>query len=236
MTSVLSSTSDLVTSAARAVARTLLEADDVLASVSRAVTAFERPASALVLTLEGGRPGSLTVVVLDEALPPGVIPAEAVLMAADAAADALGSRVAGSPQSLDPALAVHAVLADPAATIIKLERGTATVGIVAARLTEAGSATPVGTGHNSLRDVDPRRLHLLRGVEMAVSVEIGRTRLTVAELLGLTPGAIVELDRPAGAPADLLVNGRLIGRGEVVVVDESFALRITDIVSADEER
>ncbi|QWC84713.1 flagellar motor switch protein FliN [Nocardioidaceae bacterium] len=75
-----------------------------------------------------------------------------------------------------------------------------------------------------------RGIELLHGVDMEVTVELGRTRLAVRDLLGLAPGAVVELDRAAGAPADLLVNGRLIARGEVVVVDEDFGLRITEIV------
>ena len=74
-------------------------------------------------------------------------------------------------------------------------------------------------------------LDLLRHVAMEVTVEIGRTRMTVQELLSLHPGEVVELDRAASAPADLLVNGTLIARGEVVVVDEDFALRISEIVS-----
>ena len=65
---------------------------------------------------------------------------------------------------------------------------------------------------------------------MEVTVEIGRTRMTVQELLSLHPGEVVELDRAASAPADLLVNGTLIARGEVVVVDEDFGLRISEIV------
>ena len=75
-----------------------------------------------------------------------------------------------------------------------------------------------------------RGIELLHGVDMEVTVELGRTRLAVRDLLALAPGAVVELDRAAGAPADLLVNGRLIARGEVVVVDEDFGLRITEIV------
>ena len=66
---------------------------------------------------------------------------------------------------------------------------------------------------------------------MEVTVEIGRTRMTVQELLSLHPGEVVELDRAASAPADLLVNGTLIARGEVVVVDEDFGLRISEIVT-----
>ena len=76
-------------------------------------------------------------------------------------------------------------------------------------------------------------LDLLRHVAMEVTVEIGRTRMTVQELLSLHPGEVVELDRAASAPADLLVNGTLIARGEVVVVDEDFGLRNSEIVTDD---
>ena len=73
---------------------------------------------------------------------------------------------------------------------------------------------------------------LLLDVEMDVTAELGRTRMTVRGLLDLEPGSIVELDRMAGSPVDLLVNGRLIARGEVVVIDEEFALRVTEIVAS----
>src|SRR5699024_2169955 len=63
-----------------------------------------------------------------------------------------------------------------------------------------------------------------------VTVELGRTTMTVRDLLALSPGEVLELDRAAGSPADLLVNGRLIARGEVVVVDEDFGLRVTEII------
>jgi len=74
-------------------------------------------------------------------------------------------------------------------------------------------------------------LELLHDVEMEVTAELGRTRMTVRDLLSLAPGAVIELDRLAGGPADLLVNGRLIARGEVVVIDENFGIRITEIVA-----
>jgi flagellar motor switch protein FliN len=88
-------------------------------------------------------------------------------------------------------------------------------------------AGSVGRGGDGRR----RGIELLHGVDMEVTVEIGRARMTVRELLDLSPGAVLELDRAAGSPADLLVNGRLIARGEVVVVDEDFGLRITEIVT-----
>lgn len=75
----------------------------------------------------------------------------------------------------------------------------------------------------------PGRLELLQEVELDVSAELGRARMTLRELLGLSPGNVVELDRLAGSPVDLLVNGMLIARGEVVVVDELFGVRISEL-------
>ena len=73
-------------------------------------------------------------------------------------------------------------------------------------------------------------MRLLHDVEMTLTAEIGRTRLPVRQVLDLVPGTILELDRAAGAPADVMVNGRLVARGEVVVVDEDYGIRITEIV------
>lgn len=92
---------------------------------------------------------------------------------------------------------------------------------------------PVGSATAQPASVTPlprRGIEMLHGVDMEVTVELGRTRMTVRDLLALTPGAVLELDRAAGSPADLLVNGRLIARGEVVVVDEDFGLRVTEII------
>jgi len=88
----------------------------------------------------------------------------------------------------------------------------------------------VGAGHGPVAT----RLDQLTHVEMEVTVEIGRTRMTVGSLLGLAPGQVVELDRAAGAPVDLFVNGTLLARGEVVVVDEDFGFRVTEIVTSRE--
>lgn len=87
--------------------------------------------------------------------------------------------------------------------------------------------------HSDSPLVDPRRLQLLRDVELGISVELGRTRMTVQDVLGLAPGMVVELDRAAGSPVDVLVNGTLMARGEVVVVDEEFAVRITEVVGGE---
>ena len=94
-----------------------------------------------------------------------------------------------------------------------------------------GFGAPAASAGATVSQLPPRRgIEMLHGVDMEVTVELGRTRMTVRDLLALTPGAVLELDRAAGSPADLLVNGRLIARGEVVVVDEDFGLRVTEIV------
>jgi len=78
----------------------------------------------------------------------------------------------------------------------------------------------------------PAALDRLHDVPVELAVEIGRTHMTVGAALALGPGSIVTLDRLAGEPVDLLVNGRPIARGEVVVIDEEFGLRITEVVGA----
>ena len=72
--------------------------------------------------------------------------------------------------------------------------------------------------------------YVLADVEMGVTAELGRCRMTVRELLSITPGAVIDLDRAAGAPVDVLVNGTLIARGEVVVIDEEFGIRISELI------
>lgn len=74
-------------------------------------------------------------------------------------------------------------------------------------------------------------MNLLMDVQMTLTVELGRTKMYIKEILGLGEGSIIELDKLAGEPVDLLINGRLIAKGEVVVIDENFGVRVTDIVS-----
>ena len=75
-------------------------------------------------------------------------------------------------------------------------------------------------------------ISLLMDVSINVTVELGRARLSIREILELGEGSIIELQKSAGEPVDLLVNGKLIARGEVVVIDECFGVRITDIVNS----
>lgn len=79
-----------------------------------------------------------------------------------------------------------------------------------------------------------RRLDLLLDVPLDLTVELGRARMSIQDLLALGPGSVIELDKVSGEPLDILVNNRLIARGEAVVVNDKFGVRITDIVSPSE--
>jgi len=77
----------------------------------------------------------------------------------------------------------------------------------------------------------PRNINLLMDVKLPVSIELGRTTLPISEILEWGQGSIIELDRLAGEAVDLMVNNKLVAKGEVVVVDEKFGLRITSLIS-----
>ena len=80
-----------------------------------------------------------------------------------------------------------------------------------------------------------RSLDVLANVEMTVTVELGRTRMPVRQLLSLSPGSVIELNRSANTPVDVFVNGTLFARAEVVVINDEFGVRITDIVERDHD-
>ena len=77
-------------------------------------------------------------------------------------------------------------------------------------------------------------LEMVLDVPVTIAMEIGRTRISIRNLLQLNQGSVVELDRLAGEPLDVLVNGTLIAHGEVVVVNEKFGIRLTDVISPSE--
>ncbi len=79
----------------------------------------------------------------------------------------------------------------------------------------------------------PKQIDALAGVQMEVTIEIGRTRLPVGELLQLQPGQVLELDREVGSPLDMYINGTLLARGEIVVLEDHFGFRVTAVVSQD---
>jgi flagellar motor switch protein FliN/FliY len=96
---------------------------------------------------------------------------------------------------------------------------------VAAEFDELTAGAPHGDGKGEVN------LEAILDVPVTISMEIGRTRIAIRNLLQLNQGSVVELDRLAGEPMDVLVNGTLIAQGEVVVVNEKFGLRLTDIIS-----
>lgn len=81
---------------------------------------------------------------------------------------------------------------------------------------------------------DSSNLSLILDIPLRVTVELGRTKMPVSELLNLTQGSVIELSKLAGEPMEVLVNDKLIARGEAVVVNEKFGVRLTDIISPTE--
>jgi flagellar motor switch protein FliN len=225
-------------------------------TVSAVVSAAARAAAALVPAASPLVPG---VAVSDPdavPLPPAAASAVTARLSGEVSGDVvlvLSGEVAGALQNspvgrMDVAAALRPALEAAAATLgrvsVDSERVEEPVAaldglrdkgmFVAVPLVSAGECQATFALQVTLpqaRGGQRGSLELLRHVAMEVTVEIGRTRMTVGELLSLHPGEVVELDRAASAPADLLVNGTLIARGEVVVVDEDFALRISEIVS-----
>jgi flagellar motor switch protein FliN/FliY len=195
--------------------------------------------TAITAYLSGGVEGKLLLVVaaeLVEALagtPFGAVePAAALRPALETLATALGGRLDGSATAIAVEDCVD-VLAGGTIVLVPLvvsaATGAAVHAVVGVSVVAESAPGAVASGGAAAWGID-----MLRDVEMEVTCELGRTRMTVRQLLALAPGDVVELDRLAGSPADLLVNGTLLARGEVVVVDEAFGLRITEIVTRDE--
>lgn len=98
----------------------------------------------------------------------------------------------------------------------------------AAGLSELVDESGLGGGSNE----DNVDLDMILDIPVTISMEIGRTQISIRNLLKLNQGSVVELDRLAGEPLDVLVNGTLIAHGEVVVVNEKFGIRLTDVITA----
>jgi flagellar motor switch protein FliN len=250
-------TAPTITAPQLALARTAAEAALAVLPTSRTLTVGEpvgaaadalAEGQAVTAKFSGAATGEVVVVVgqdLADALkesPLGELDlTAAVRPALEAASRVFGPVVLDPGQVMDAPVALSALAAKQDAIAVPLVEGSDVRAVLALALSPWPSEQP------GAADVAPRAdtaasvfrgggLDMLHDVEMEVSAELGRTRMSVRELLSLNPGAIVELDRAAGSPADLLVNGRLIARGEVVVVDENFGIRITEIVAPGTER
>ncbi|MDR2174455.1 MAG: flagellar motor switch protein FliN [Synergistaceae bacterium] len=92
-----------------------------------------------------------------------------------------------------------------------------------AEFTPLSAKGPAGSGS---------KIDLIADIPVRVTVELGKTRKNISEILGMTTGSVIELDKMAGEPVDVLVNGKLIAKGEVVVIDENFGVRVTEVLGA----
>lgn len=187
----------------------------------------DRDAVAVVASYVGSASAELAVVAqraVNEALEAAgtLTLAEALRPALEQASHELG------PGMLGPAGTRRAADAfSPDAQVFALESAGQVQAWFALR--EQVTATPTGAAPLPLGG-----MRVLYDVEMMLTAEIGRARLPLRDVLSLVPGAVLELDRTAGSPADIMVNGRLVARGEVVVVDEDYAVRVTEIVPVPE--
>ena len=149
------------------------------------------------------------------------------------------------PDSSDPLVAESAMADDWEAALA--EQGPADTGGTAAAADPPFGAVPRAAPQPqaqraSFAQLQPdgaaasgtEQLDLVMDIPVTLSVELGRTKIQIRELLQLAQGSVVDLDRLAGEPMDVLVNGFLIARGEVVLVNDKFGIRLTDIVSPTE--
>ncbi len=95
----------------------------------------------------------------------------------------------------------------------------------------ANIADDVRAGDDALNKLKVQNLDFILDIPLKVTVELGRTSVVIKDLLQLGQGSVLELDKLAGEPLEILVNGKLVAKGEVVVVNEKFGIRLTDIIS-----
>ncbi len=188
-------------------------------------------ASGVSATYVGGRSADLALILIDttelvaaaggdasrvrlpDVLRPALEQAAAVI-----GGGMLGEATDGAPASL---------FQSPEAVVFDLVGETGLAGWFAVQLRGAGRQRSTG-------DVTAK-LGRISNVEMTLTVEIGRARVSVRELLDAQPGTVIELDRSVGSQADVFLNGRMIAHGEVVVVDRQFAVRITEVLDSIDE-
>jgi len=223
---------------------------DAPAKLAADVTLPEPAGTAISAYLGGRTEGRILLVVGEDVLAAlqaasgTVEPAQALTPALETLATALGAQLEGLPTAIGVEGCLD-VLTDGTTVFVPLLDGEGVRALVGVSIVEpeapaggTGAGAAGGPGVPNQRTAAQAAktwgIDMLRDVEMEVTCELGRTRMTVRQLLALAPGDVVELDRLAGSPADLLVNGTLLARGEVVVVDESFGLRITEIVTRDQ--
>ncbi|MCM0605711.1 MAG: flagellar motor switch protein FliN [Xanthomonadaceae bacterium] len=111
-----------------------------------------------------------------------------------------------------------------------MSNGTDFAAAVAAQQ-PAGAPTGAATGGQKIQNSAIQSLDFILDIPLKVTVELGRTKMNIRDILQLAQGSVVELSKFAGEPLEVFVNEKLIARGEVVVVNEKFGIRLTDIIS-----
>ncbi|MFC7400886.1 FliM/FliN family flagellar motor switch protein [Citricoccus sp. GCM10030269] len=177
-----------------------------------------------------GWPGSITLALTASAQLPDLVADEPAAALKPAVDSGLSTAGAVGPSTVEPAPAGSTpFVASPHESAPRLFVVTVDGTDALVMAVHEGASYDRPSRDTSVDEDFLRNVHRIRGVDMELSVVIGRTTLTVAELLRIKPGQVLELDRAAGAPADVLVNGRLLASGEVVVQDLDFAVKITSI-------
>ena len=180
--------------------------------------------SAIVATFTGTPGARIAIQVLDpsqlEDGSPSAPLADRLHPILEAAVAVLGAGTLAAGEEVPAA----SVFAEAGTQVFDMVDAAGAVVARAAVRVEGTQASPAG----------PQRLSRIAGVEMELVVEIGRTRMPVRDVLSLEPGRVVELDRAAGSPADIKLNGRLIGHGTVVVAEGDFAIRVERILDGAE--
>jgi flagellar motor switch protein FliN len=202
----------------------VLSVDDIVAGgMESALHEMDEPCLYVSLTLEVGRP-----------LPVALVLGGAFLDILSAGVDtfALGAATmpADSGDAFEPAVVRSDAFAEMPGAPGPAPAGTerAPTPISAAPKAQRAQFGPIS---EPLLPPPPSNIDLLADLQMRVSVELGRTRMSVSDVLSLGAGSVVELDRLAGEPVDILVNDRIVARGEVVVVDENFGVRVVEVLA-----
>jgi len=190
-----------------------------------------RLGSAAVASFVGATSADLAIVLMDPAAFDAASGSTSALVAShdvlrpslEGASAVLGVGVLGDTRVED----ASALFTDAETRVFELGTAGQVTGWFALRVRQNGSV--VGGG-NGLTSKALGNLGRINNVWMSLAVEIGHTRMPVRDVLALEPGAVIELGRSAGSPADVLLNGRLIAHGEIVVVDQDYAIRITQIL------
>lgn len=209
--------------------------DDITANtMTTLLAAMDEPAMLLTLTVDGAKPLPLTLIIPGTFLDvtAGALPQAAASEPATPSLSLTEDEIAMAElveiepsQPPAPELAGVGASRESTAHTSSPSREPTPISQAPAASRARFTPLPESSGGRAAHHID-----LLRGLEMNVTVELGRTELTVAEVLDLGPGSVIELDRIAGEPVDILVNDRIIARGEVVVVDENFGVRVVEVL------